>query len=645
MIDFALYALFRTIVFVMRFLPLGFWLACGRACGSVYYFFDRKKTRRSFLHLKIAFPEKSCFERKRIIKAMYRNFGQNIMESLYSPYMDTAFLKKHIEISGLDELEKAKKRPAGMPGMVFLGVHAGSWELSNMLSCSLFPPGDYAMLVRPQKGTKRIDSFIQSIRGSKGMRVIRIDELKAMVMHLKQNKVLGSVADHGGKEGLAVPFFGKLAMTPAGILKLAKKTGSVIILAFMRRKRGPYHEMFFRLFEPLSGREDEEGLRADLTAINHVYEEWISNYPEEYLWFYKRWKNSPQKNILVLSDAKPGHVKQSMALVGMLKSEGSEVELATEEVKFRNVFCSGLLSLAAFIGGGALAAKFLKQCVSRESFKGLTARAFDIVISTGSSLASVNLAVSRENAAVSFAVMKPGIVPCGRFDAVVIPEHDLPPKKTNIIPVQGALNSITPEGLEKDLCKLISARPLLADVAASTALKIGFLVGGDSRHYKLERSSVDAVSSQLKDLFRKNHGYVFISTSRRTPDSVVLALKEAWGRENACKLLVIASEDNPEGAIGGILRLSDIVIVTGESISMVSEAVASRKYVVVFEPKRLSVENKVRKFLEKMHAAKCIYLARPDKINDRLLWILKTRPVKPVIDQRVRIIETLKKII
>jgi mitochondrial fission protein ELM1 len=45
---------------------------------------------------------------------------------------------------------------------------------------------------------------------------------------------------------------------------------------------------------------------------------------------------------------------------------------------------------------------------------------------------------------------------------------------------------------------------------------------------------------------------------------------------------VIANEKNPPETVGGILQMSGVIVVSAESISMVSEAIASGKPVVVF---------------------------------------------------------------
>lgn len=641
MLDSVLYVLFRWWVCVMRFLPLGFWLAAARLAGSVYRVLDGIRGRRAAVHIKMAFPQKTPSERRRILIAMYRNFAQNIVETLYLPYMDASFVRRHVAISGWDIFREAE---AKSKGVVFLGCHAGSWELSNIACASLIGGGRYAMLARPQEKTEKIDRFLNTLRTSKGCGVIRVNELKKMVEHLSSNKVLGLVVDHGGREGVLVPFFGKTARTPASSVKLAKKLGATIILAFMHRKRGADHEMFLEGFHPLGTGTDDKSLAFDLAAVNAVFEKWIRLYPEEYLWFYRRWKYSSHRRVLILSDGKAGHVKQSQALAGMIRELGFETDIRVAEVRFKTRASGPWLAvIARFLGAGAARA-LLRFFLEERTHEEIMRDVFDVVISAGSTLSAVNIAVAHENDARAIAIMKPGLLRYGQLDLVVMPEHDRPPKKKNVAVIAGSLNMVAAESMRWDYEMLLARRPQVLAAEGARGPKIGLLIGGDSRHYVLDESLVDVLVSEFRRALRDTGGDLFVTTSRRTPEPVVRILREAFASQENCKLFVDAARDNPEGTVGGILHASDILVVSGESISMVSEAAASAKPVIVFEPRRLTERNKVRRFLEKMQADGRIYLVKSSEIYDKLSWIVRTKPVGAKPDTRAGVLEALKKI-
>jgi len=125
---------------------------------------------------------------------------------------------------------------------------------------------------------------------------------------------------------------------------------------------------------------------------------------------------------------------------------------------------------------------------------------------------------------------------------------------------------------------------------------------------------------------------------------VAQTVREYFGKDPRCRLVVIASEHNPEGAMGGIFFWSDVLVVSGDSISMVSEACASGKPVVVFEPHTKNAPNKVQRFLDLLAAKHYIDRVKPNGLLSVLEDVMSGRSERPVLDPRPRIIEALKKL-
>ena len=640
--DYALYIILRVTIFLMRFLPLWGWLYVAKTCGWIYYYLDGKKKRRAYAHLRLAFPNRSRNELKRIIRKMYMRLAQNCFEALYLPYLNEDYYLKHIRVPQLSFMKEALKREQGT---IILACHAGSWELSSTSCPIFFKEKPYAMMVQTQVRHKRLDAFLNKLREKKNCHIIRVDELKKMVVHLSNGNLLAVVADHGGREGIPVEFFGKLAMTPVGAVKLAKKLNANIFLAFMHRLGGPYHEMLFKPYALERVGDEGQDLKINLTKINKQFEEWITQYPEEYLWFYKRWKYSPQKDVLVLSDAKMGHVKQSLALAQLIESSGVVLKTNVVEVVYKTKGRQVLLSIAALLAGSRLARFLFSFCLTTKSYQDVLRGSCDIVISTGASLAAVNLALAFENTARSMAVMRPGILPFKRFDLVIIPEHDQPPRRENILRTVGSLNAVSPFSMKKDFNLLCSLRSGLKELEDSSKLKIGLLVGGDSKNYKFREESIQLLCQKLKKILQEKDAILLLTTSRRTPLSIVTILKKNFGDDSRCKLLVHAATDNPSGTVGGIFYLSDILIISVESISMVSEAVASGKQAVVFEPTPQTHKKKVKRFLNFLSEKKYIALTKLEDIDKTVEGIIQNKPLRPAWDGRKNILEGLKRVL
>lgn len=638
--DYLLYAILRINIIILRLLPLSVWLFLARRCAVLYYYICGQRNRKAYANLKTAFAHKSRGELKGIMKSMYQNFAQNLVETLYVSFVDEAFIRKYVF---MPDAPVVKQALGENKGVILLGSHAGSWELSNIACSIFFKEGKYAMLAQPQTKFKRLDNLLNEIRESKGCHVIRTGKLKELISHLGSNNILGTVADHGGRDGIAVEFFSKLAMTPAGSIKLAKKNGSRIILAFMRRVKGPYHELFFKPYDLLESQDAQEDLKTNLRNINKIFEEWITKYPSEYLWFYRRWKYSPQKNILVLSDGRLGHLKQSLAVVDSISEIGLQVSSETVGINFKSQGLNRFFSFIAAAFGPAAALNFLPLCIKKEALGRIMGGAFDIIVSTGSSVAAVNMACAYENNSLSISVMKPGILPLSEFSCVIMPEHDNPPSRKNIITCSGALNSVDKESMEKDYISLCERFDFLKDEPKEKNPKIGLLLGGNSKNYFFTAEIASLLCRELKEVSDKLDGHLFITTSQRTPKEVSDALKDSFKNYNRCKMLVVASEENPKGTVGGIFHLSDVVVVSAESISMVSEAASSGKYVVAFEPGIKHKKNKIKKFLTGMENKKHIYLVGLKDIGRKIDDIVKMNPGHSVLDSKNYIRQELKK--
>ena len=88
---------------------------------------------------------------------------------------------------------------------------------------------------------------------------------------------------------------------------------------------------------------------------------------------------------------------------------------------------------------------------------------------------------------------------------------------------------------------------------------------------------------------------------------------------NRCKGLIIANEDNKKDAVGGILGLSDVIIVSGESTSMISEAISSGKKVVVFKlKKKKKKRSKFEKLLTNLERKNYITVTNVDTIENAI---------------------------
>jgi len=605
------------------------------------YYLDRRHKRSAYTNLRIAFSAtKTPPELKRILKKSFINFAQNIVEILRLSKINESYFNKYVKVEGKNNITEAFKQGRGV---VLIGTHFGNWEFPNlMISLMGF---DYYIYAKEQKRLTKLYLYLNKLRSGVGSNIMdKGNPVLQIARALKNNKLVGMVADHGGKGGEFIPFFGKLAATPTGAMRFALKFDSPVTIGYIHRIKGPYHAIKFLSFEVSRTADLEKDIKDNLIRINNVIEDYVRMYPEDNLWYYKRWKNSPQKNILILSDGKAGHLNQSKAILSVLSNDNPNVKGTIVEVKYKNKFTKHLLtSCALFCSRHCMGClKCLGFCLEESTFKYLISQQADIIISAGSTLAPVSLFLKKEMAAISICLMNPGILNKKAFDLIISPKHDELAEAKNIVITEGAPNLINDNYLAEQ--KQLFRDCLFADNKSElNKIVIGVLFGGDTKKLFLTSDNLNKVLKQVRLAAVDFEADLLVSTSRRTSSEQEGLIKASL--ENTARLLIIANIKNYASAIGGILAYSDIVIVSGESISMVSEAATSGKYTVVFRLTSRKVDRKHNLFLSNLSKEGFIYLVEPLEIYSTIKNIIQTRPPIKKLNDCAAIREALTKML
>jgi len=639
--DYLVYITFRLIELPMRILPLRFVLFLGRRLGDIMYSLDLRHRSIAYSNIKQALDGgMPCRERKKLTRKFYRCFGQNIVEVFLIPRINKQYFNKYIEIEGKEYIDQAFSKGNGV---IFAGIHAGSWELSNVICSSIGFP--FNVLVRGQEN-RLLNSLLNQYRKQKGCKIIeRKNKTRQLIEALKNNESIGITVDQGGKTGIPVKFFGKEASMSVGAIRLALKYDAVILPAFYTRLDGPYHRVIIQPpFKITRTGDKDKDVRENLQRLMVLFEGLIKDYPYEYLWTYKIWKYSLKREIVILSDGKAGHVRQSEALLDIIKRlyalRGVEVDASTIELKFSGPLGRKLMALSSLLSGrygcqGCLWC--LRNFLTKDTYEPLLRIKPDIIISCGSSLATVNYVLARENSAKSIVIMKPSLFAARRFELVIMPWHDWIRKRNNIVFTDTALNSIDKGYL--DIC----AKAISPLVKARGTFTLGLLIGGNSKSFVLDENAISEVIVSIKKSLEKNDGRLIISTSRRTPPEIEGLIERELGAYARTGLLVVANKKNHPQAVGGILGLSDIVIVSPESVSMISEAVASGKYVITFHNEGLPSKHIM--FLENLLAKRLIYVSESDKLPGLIDEILSRRPEIQTTDDKEKVSRALEKVL
>lgn len=173
------------------------------------------------------------------------------------------------------------------------------------------------------------------------------------------------------------------------------------------------------------------------------------------------------------------------------------------------------------------------------------------------------------------------------FDLVIIPKHDGVTGK-NVLLSDCAIHHITPKLLKKNKADFNRRFSVLPKPI------VGVLVGGSSKSHKFNQSNLTELISKLKDLHNKTGCSFAISSSRRTGEEFVKLIKNSL--KKIPKYIWNQKSENP---YLGILSSADTIIVTCESVSMISEACATGKPVYLFQYEGKS--KRIKKFHEMVY--------------------------------------------
>jgi mitochondrial fission protein ELM1 len=189
----------------------------------------------------------------------------------------------------------------------------------------------------------------------------------------------------------------------------------------------------------------------------------------------------------------------------------------------------------------------------------------DLVVACGRNTAMPALAIQRASGGYTVAaqIQNPG-VGRGKFDLLIVPEHDRL-CGPDVFVTRAAVHRVTQ-------ARLVTARDRFPELARMPRPILSVLIGGTNGVYRLTMRRLSEIAEALSDILRSNGGSILLTPSRRTGAAGLALLRE---RLKGCSAAIWdGSGENPYLAY---LALADALLVTADSISMISEAAATGK--------------------------------------------------------------------
>jgi KDO2-lipid IV(A) lauroyltransferase len=280
-----MYYLIYGLLYLVSLLPIRVLYVLSDAFYVLVYHLLGYRKKVVFDNLKIAFPEKSEAERKRIAKKFYHNFIDTFIETIKMVSASDKYIQKRVSGNWevLNDLHKT-----GRSLQIHLG-HTFNWEWANLAGARAM---HYTFLgVYMPISNKIFERLFRKLRSKSGAILLPATNMRqAMIPWRNRQYALGLVADQAPaspEKSFWMNFFGRPTPFVTGPETGARGGNIPVVFANIEKPRRGYYKVIFTLAETEPGSLP----RGELTYRYVIYlEDVIRRNPDMWLWSHRRWK-------------------------------------------------------------------------------------------------------------------------------------------------------------------------------------------------------------------------------------------------------------------------------------------------------------------------------------------------------------------
>jgi KDO2-lipid IV(A) lauroyltransferase len=211
----------------------------GRFAHQVAWIIGRN--RIGMINLRLAFGrEEFKGQFRKILKAMWINFGRNAVEFARYPRYDRENISRYVTWENIHYLQQARDRGHGI---LTATAHFGNWDL---LALSSGMNGFPVNLITKYMRSKAITDFWMKWRTRGGVHpIFKKEARREIVRVLRHNRLVAFVLDQDTKPkegGIFVEFFGHKASTLSAPALLSQKYNTPVIPVFLVRTSRYTHQ-------------------------------------------------------------------------------------------------------------------------------------------------------------------------------------------------------------------------------------------------------------------------------------------------------------------------------------------------------------------------------------------------------------------
>ena len=264
----------------------------GASFAAAAYAVRTPLRRAAIFNLRLAFPDWSDSQRKRVVRRMIQQIGWMAAEFSQFPKYTRNNIEKIVVLDGFENFDAARRRGKGV---LFLTGHMSAWELAPFAQALYGHPLHF--LVRPI-ANRRVDALINHYRCLSGNRPIEKNKSARSILRiLAEGGTVGILSDHNTilEESVFVDFFGVPASTTSGLARIALRTEAAVVPGFLSwdSARRKYRLRFEPAIELARTDDEEHDVRENTARFTKTIEDYVRAFPDQWLWVHKRWKTRP----------------------------------------------------------------------------------------------------------------------------------------------------------------------------------------------------------------------------------------------------------------------------------------------------------------------------------------------------------------
>ena len=204
---------------------------------------------------------------------------------------------------------------------------------------------------------------------------------------------------------------------------------------------------------------------------------------------------------------------------------------------------------------------------------------------------------------------------------IVCPEHD-GLEGNNVIKTIGAIHYLTDKEISKEKNYL--------KIDKENKKIVAFILGGPNKYYSFSEKEIDYLFNKIKSIFTRDKYKLVVIPSYRTPFDIIKKAFNSFGHDH----LVIKEVDKK--AYLSALSISDYIVVTCDSTSMISEAAITGKPIYVAQMNAKKNNLRFQKFFSQFKQLNIIK-DLTDKID---LWsydkLDEVKRISPIINEKIK---------